>query len=1001
VTSLKRWWLLTFLLLNQGTLAATNPFWTVQVWQVSNGLPNNGVLGLAQMPDQYLWAAGPRQLVRFDGFSFEEFPLDQLGKDLGTRIRLPVWSAKGGLWLVMDPRRTVFLNPPAAPIVLDDLPVGAPLVAVEDGEGDLWISFRGGAVCRIHHREVRQFTSQDGLPDGGSTCGLASDKQGRIWFEKEEQFGRFYDGRFHTLLRLPSANTRLARASNGGVWISSFNQLFLYDEKHGLKECGFVTHENLDVRPTVLIEDHSGAVWIGTSSSGLFYYDAAGFKNVPTSDSNISSLAEDREGNIWAGTFSGAINRVQRRAIVAEGSQTGLAFEAVQSICEDTHDVIWAAAQNGLLLSRTGTDWNTVPLKAESDGRVTCVASDSQGAVWIGTSLYELHCLKDGHLTTWGKAEGMEGHTIRALLPTKTGEIWIGSEGPERLQYLRGGKIYRVKLPDRPSLRVHVRTMAEDAAGNVWFGAGKGLLLRANKDQLIDESSKTVSDQTISCFYPSPDGSLWMGYIEGGGVGVLKNGRLARIGTEQGLYDDHISQMVADDQGCLWFGSTKGLFKVSRKELEDVVAGRAKRVRSVAYGGRDGLPHLQTNFAYSFGALRGGDGRLWIPMGTVLAVIKPEKLPDDLEPPCVIVKKVVVDDQTMAAYGGITPPSMAVDLRTGPVKLKLPPDHHRLEFDFTALSFSAPENVRLSYRLAGFDDQWIDPGTQRNASYSRLPAGNYEFQVKACNSDGVWNEVGAAISLSVAPFFWQTWWFRLVGLVAFTSVIALIVRYVSFRRLQHKVRLLKQQAALDRERARIARDIHDDLGGRLTKIVLLSGLALRERAAPEQSGVRVQEIAATARQVIKSLDETVWAINPRNDTLPDLINYLGQFAVEFLRAAEIRCQVEMPDHPPDRAISAEARHNLFLATKEALNNIVRHAGVCEVWLRVNLSPDALSLTIEDSGQGFDQLPVDANADGVRNMRQRMDEIGGQFHIEGKPGSGTRVSFIYRWPRLAE
>ncbi len=460
--------------------------------------------------------------------------------------------------------------------------------------------------------------------------------------------------------------------------------------------------------------------------------------------------------------------------------------------------------------------------------------------------------------------------------------------------------------------------------------------------------------------------------------------------------------MVADGQGGLWFGSTKGLFKVSQKELEDVAAGRATRVRSVTDGGRDGLPHMQTNFAYSLGALRSGDGRLWIPMGTVLAVIKPEKLRDNLEPPSVIVKKVVVDDQTIAAYGGITPVSMVVDLRSGPVKLKLPPDHHRLEFDFTALSFSAPENVRFSYRLAGFDDQWIDAGTQRSASYSRLPAGKYYFHVKACNSDGVWNETGAVVSFSVAPFFWQTWWFRIIGFVVFTSVIALIVRYVSFRRLQLMVRLLKQQAALDKERARIARDIHDDLGGRLTKIVLLSGLALRERAAPEQTGARVQEIAATARQVIKSLDETVWAINPRNDTLPDLINYLGQFAVEFFCAplkfaARLRCRITLPTARFPR----EARHNLFLATKEALNNIVRHAGACEVWLRVNLSADALSLTIEDSGQGFAQLPNDANADGVRNMHQRMDEIGGQFQIEGKPGRGTRVSFIYRWPRMAE
>src|SRR6185369_15178781 len=205
---------------------------------------------------------------------------------------------------------------------------------------------------------------------------------------------------------------------------------------------------------------------------------------------------------------------------------------------------------------------------------------------------------------------------------------------------------------------------------------------------------------------------------------------------------------------------------------------------------------------------------------------------------------------------------------------------------------------------------------------------------------------------------------------------------------------LERQAALDKERARIARDIHDDLGGTLTQVSLLSGLALRDWKSPDKSFEHVQLISTTARQVIKSLDEIVWAVNPRNDTLPELINYISQFAVDYLRTANIRCRVKALEHPPRRAVSSETRHSLFLAVKEALTNVVRHAHATEVLLRISATADSVSIAIEDNGTGFERHPNGAGADGLQNMRQRMEEIGGEFHVESMPGSGTRVSLTY-------
>jgi signal transduction histidine kinase len=360
------------------------------------------------------------------------------------------------------------------------------------------------------------------------------------------------------------------------------------------------------------------------------------------------------------------------------------------------------------------------------------------------------------------------------------------------------------------------------------------------------------------------------------------------------------------------------------------------------------------------------------------------------------LSRVAVDEQTIASYGGLLSTGTVANLKNLKAPLHLPPSHRHLEFDFTAFHFTAPGNIRFRYQLAGLDDGWIDAETARRVDYSRLTTGNYKFRVEACVGDAPWSETAATLDFFVIPFFWQTWWFRITVLLLFTSSVIAIVRYISFRRMRLKLRTLEQQAAIERERGRIARDIHDDLGNRLTKIQLLTGLAQRDRTTPEKAVAHVQQISSTVRQATDALDEIVWAINPRNDTLPDLINYLGQFVVDYLRTGGIRCRVDLPEHPPAKSVSAEVRHNLFLAVKESLNNILRHAQATEVSLIVLVTDESVSVIVEDNGRGFNGEVKDSGGDGLPNMRQRMAEIGGQFQMRSVPGSGTWVSFNGPW-----
>jgi signal transduction histidine kinase len=578
---------------------------------------------------------------------------------------------------------------------------------------------------------------------------------------------------------------------------------------------------------------------------------------------------------------------------------------------------------------------------------------------------------------------------------SSNGDVWIGGPATE-IQYLRDGKIESLKLEHDSGA---VRTMTEDTAGNVWVGTARGALLRAcpGNDVLIDETEHLgLPAMSIRTVQAASDGSVWIGYA-GWGIGRLKDGHFMRISTAQGLDDDFVSQIIFDGRGSVWYAGDRGLFRLRQQEAEDIFAGRAARVQSIRYGRGEGLPVLQAMSGSSPSAVRSRDGRLWMTMKTALAVIDPGRMRGNENPPMVVITGMIVDGELRGWNRGILSQIANKSESTGAANLdqvdgvlELPPGHRRIQFTFTALNFRAPEDLRFRYMLESADDKWID-GARREADYSRLPWGNYRFRVAACNSSGIWSDVPAVVEFVVKPFFWQTWWFRLIAVVMFISVFVGIGRYVSFRRLRAKLRLLEQQAVVSRERARIARDIHDDLGTRLSEITLLSELALQDHSHREKGQEHIRHISVTARQATDSLDEIVWAANPRNDTLPDLIGYIGQFAQQFLQMAGITCRLELPDQPPKWPLSAEVRHNLFLVTKEALNNVIRHSHAREVCLRVKLTEEALNMTIEDNGDGFEPDRAHPSADGVRNMHQRMETIGGNCDIASKRGTGTVIT----------
>ncbi|MDB6029771.1 MAG: hypothetical protein JWM16_109, partial [Verrucomicrobiales bacterium] len=358
--------------------------------------------------------------------------------------------------------------------------------------------------------------------------------------------------------------------------------------------------------------------------------------------------------------------------------------------------------------------------------------------------------------------------------------------------------------------------------------------------------------------------------------------------------------------------------------------------------------------------------------------IDPNGLVRNELPPQVLVEEVRVDGVPVAGAERLQ---------------QIPPSATRLELEFTATSLTAAERNRFRHRLEGLDTDWVEAGPQRIVAYHHLPPGRYKFELAACNGDGVWNQAAIALSLRVLPPFWKTWWFGMLAGFVVLGGGGWGVRSWSVRRLGHKLQALQEQHALEKERARIAQDIHDELGASLTRIALLTELGQKHKDRAVDVAVDLEKISATAREAVRAMDAIVWAVNPRNDTLDSFANYVSQFAEDFFRLTAIRYRLDVPPDLPDRPLSTEVRHHLFLAVKETLNNVVRHSGATEVWLRLSCEGNQLTIAIEDNGKGLQQGPSAPGQDGLLNLKHRLHSLGGVCQVQSSAGKGTEVRMV--------
>jgi two-component sensor histidine kinase len=502
----------------------------------------------------------------------------------------------------------------------------------------------------------------------------------------------------------------------------------------------------------------------------------------------------------------------------------------------------------------------------------------------------------------------------------------------------------------------------------MWIGTDGGLSCWQEGHFANSTTREGLSHNSVKALYQDREHTLWIG-TRGGGLNRYKGGKFTAYTTRQGLFSDEIYEILEDDFGYFWMSCRKGIFRVSKKALDDLDRRVIHMIPCSAFGRADGLPSIQCNGVAKPAGWKARDGRLWF--ATIRGVVAAEPgIKTNEQPPPVFIEEV------MAGGRSLRPDALAAN---DSLSLTIPPGRGGIEIHYTALSFQAPRKNRFKYLLEGVDPEWVDAGARRSVSYNSVTPGKHLFRVVASNNDGVWNETGATLSLLFVPHYWQTWWFKPV-----LGLAALLVLTLLYRTRVTRLR------AIERLRIQIAANLHDDVGARLTKVAMVTELVDRETKDSHPNKPHIRNIFSTIREITQAMDEIVWTINPKNDTLDNLANYVFQYAQDYFQDTGVSCRLDVPAQLPDRPLSTEVRHNLFMAVKEALNNTLKHAEASEVRIGLGVADGRMTITITDNGRGFLIDQARAKGNGLENMTRRLAQIGGRLVLESAPGSGTSI-----------
>lgn len=945
-------------------------------WGVDNGLAPGPINTAIQTRDGYLWFGSDDGLARFDGVRARIFDSRNTPEFKSSRISALFEDASGTLWIGTKGGGIVrFQKGTFTSYTKEDGLENEQVTAIcEDGVRTLWVGTDGGGLFRFADGRFARW-EPEGTYNDSFIYALAADREGALFVGTGVGLQRVQGNKVQTFTStnglMAGEISALFCDQNGVMWIGGRNGLFLFE--NGLLQ-KFVLNEGIEYVEAIC-DDGAGSIWIGTAG-GLYRHADSSITRYGINDGLSGKIAAcllaDREGNLWVGNEANGVDQLRRTRFRVYSTRQGMSHEITTSIYQDPGGTLWIGSHNGLNQLRDGRIKQFTTRDGLSGDLILSVNGDHDGGIWLGT-LSGLNLLKDGKVRIFTAEDGLPAKAVWSVYCARDGTIWAGTH--KGLVKVENGRLKVFDYDNAGLSHNDVRAICEDGKGDLWVGTSYGLnRMRGGQFEKFITPTPDLALETIYTLHADDSGSLWIGTADRGLV-RYRNGTFTQYNSKDGLYDDTVFQILEDNSHNLWLSCGRGVYKIAKEGFDSFDRGTITNLSPKVFGHADGLLSTECSGSIQPAGWKTSDGELWFPTSKGAAVINPvEEFKNAISPP-VLIEKVLVE-------GRETQDSSNVVIAAGA---------EQIQIDYTALSFVVPKQVKFKYQLVGLEHDWVDAGERRVAYYPYLPPGEYQFKVIACNNDGVWNYEGATLGVTMEPFFWQTTLFK-VGF-GFCGIFSTGFVVWRFSRKKHRRQLaaLEQQHALELERSRIARDMHDGVGASLVKISLLGELVENEMTGAQQKTEQVHKITVAARKAVRDMDEIVWAVNPKNDTLENLANYICQFTREHFSDTAVQCRMEIPLELPTWPLRADVRHNLFLTIQEALNNVLKHARASEVTVRMELAESVLCISVEDTGCGCASATNKGRVgNGLDNMRKRLADIGGKLEWRSEPERGTAV-----------
>ncbi len=990
------WLLLFFLLLS--TVSYPQSPWRIEKIGVADGLSEGNTYFIHQDKKGFIWIGTHGGLNRYDGYNFRVFQY--------------------------EPFNSSSLGDNAAFFLKEDPVTGRFWIGGSSSLNEFDpVTFKNTRYTNTS----KQMEFADGIFINRNEMLLACEYAVRLFNTTTKTFTDIpvYDEN-EKLISVSRVENAL-RDRAGNFMIMSRRGIFFYDPltkscKRKTNSPDFSPFYNYEVFN--VLNDSRGHYWIATNKKGIIRFDAVTGKyqtvQLPSpykiESTRFDVISEDSKGNIWAGSSNGLFRIDPSTLMVDEFTSDKtkdvyLSHDEVNVITEDSNNILWVGTVGGginKLVKRGSGFKNFTLVNGKNGGKIgTYIMGmqqlndelwfiniwDQVGRINMKTGDADLitHAIQsagyswysEGAILKYKKDQLklLNGESSFAIAPGAGSNVNVREVHAPGLSYIftAGNKTWYMVKAATEKIFFSRDTIygnqffydaVEDLNGNIWIGTSKGLVkfdTRKNEFHQFQHDDRNVnsisSDYIYSVELDNERKTLWMAAYNGGLCSYTIGADSFRYyNKEHGLSDNIVYALEKDHHGNFWFSTNAGISSYNTA---------TKTFRN--FGVADGLLNYEFNRRSSYKNEKG-----YIFFGGISGI--------DYFHPDSLTKNFIKPNLAFSGFRIFNNDYLPAEKNSLPV-IELDHNDRYLTIDFASLNFNDQQKIQYAYRVN--DNEWIKTGTQHILSFSDLAIGEHRLWVRSTNSEGVWQDNAIECLIIVHPPWWQTWWFRIAaGVLALVVIVGAIRLYYRRKLEKQKVKLEKQQA-IEKERTRIATDMHDDLGAGLSRIKFLSetiGLKKQKQLAIEED---INSIRTYSLQMIDKMGEIVWALNEKNDSLSDLLSYTRAYAVEYLSQNGIDCEIDMPDQFPAHFLSGEFRRNVFLTVKEALHNVVKHAECSKVNIRMQAETQ-LQVSIHDNGKGIDKNNIRAFSNGIFNMEKRITEIGGQLRISND--NGTMVAF---------